>query len=140
MKARGRFNSQDVAKAAGVSRTTVSYVLNNRHVEGRIAEHTRQNVLRVAAEMGYRMNPLSRGLKFDKTKLIGVFCQVRADDFHNRILNAIHQASHAAGYLVLNAYVQGMRNSANRWRDFHERGGSIVRDRDERTPTDHRYR
>jgi LacI family transcriptional regulator len=55
--------------------------------------------------MGYRMNPLSRGLKFDKTKLIGVFCQVRADDFHNRILNAIHQASHAAGYLVLNAYV-----------------------------------
>ena len=48
-----RTTMADVAKAAGVSRTTVSFVLNNRD-GARIPPQTRERVQQVAAELGYR--------------------------------------------------------------------------------------
>ena len=44
---------EDVARVAGVSRTTVSFVLNNRD-GARIPPQTRERVQQVAAELGYR--------------------------------------------------------------------------------------
>ncbi|MDA2809364.1 LacI family DNA-binding transcriptional regulator [Nocardiopsis sp. RSe5-2] len=49
---RQRVTSHDVAKAAGVSRTTVSFVLNGASGQS-IPEATRQAVLRAARELGY---------------------------------------------------------------------------------------
>ena len=43
---------KDIAKAAGVSPTTVSLVLNNR--PSRIAEDTKEHILRVAREMQFQ--------------------------------------------------------------------------------------
>lgn len=54
--------SAEVARAAGVSRATVSYVLND--VPGQtVSAQTRATVLRVARELGYRPNVLARSLK-----------------------------------------------------------------------------
>ncbi len=60
---------EDVAKSAGVSPTTVSYVLNNR---GNVSEPTRQRVLQVARELQYRPNLVGRGLASNKAQTIGI--------------------------------------------------------------------
>lgn len=59
----------DIAKAAGVSITTVSHALNGK---GRIPLATRQRVVGVAHELGYRPNPQARGLATGKTLTIAI--------------------------------------------------------------------
>jgi DNA-binding LacI/PurR family transcriptional regulator len=54
-----RPTSFDVARRAGVSRATVSHVLNGR---GRIPEETRQRVLAAASELQYTPSPAGRAL------------------------------------------------------------------------------
>ncbi len=59
---RRRPTSSDVAREAGVSRTTVSYVLNG--VSGqRITEETRAKVLGAAERLGYTLNAVARTLQ-----------------------------------------------------------------------------
>ena len=59
----------DVAKKAGVSRSTVSLVLNNSPL---VKEETREKVERVIAEMNYVPNSNARGLSAKVTNNIGV--------------------------------------------------------------------
>lgn len=62
----------DVAREAGVSRTTVSYVMNGR-TDLAIPESTRERVLSVASQLGYRNHPIARALKTGRTNLIGLW-------------------------------------------------------------------
>ncbi len=64
-------SSVDVAERAGVSRATVSYVLNGRS-DKTIQDATRDRVLRAAEELRYRANRLSHGVLRGKTGLVGV--------------------------------------------------------------------
>jgi LacI family transcriptional regulator len=66
-----RVRLQDVAERAGVSQTTVSFVLNERPGSG-ISVETRDRVLRVAREMGYRPNLTARSLRTQVTRTIGL--------------------------------------------------------------------
>ncbi|MFI6324412.1 LacI family DNA-binding transcriptional regulator [Nonomuraea sp. NPDC050556] len=59
----------DVARAAGVSKTTVSDALNGA---GRLPEATREHVKQVARSMGYRPNATARLLRAGHTRLIGL--------------------------------------------------------------------
>ena len=52
---------QDVANHVGVSRTTVSFVLNGGTGNG-IPQETRDRVHRAVTELGYRPNQMARGL------------------------------------------------------------------------------
>lgn len=47
--------TSDIAKAAGVSRTTVSFVLNNKRAQN-ISEETKKKILKIAKELGYKPN------------------------------------------------------------------------------------
>jgi LacI family transcriptional regulator len=58
-----------VALAAGVSLATVSRVLNNPE---KVKQETRDRVLRVIKELGYRPNVIARGLASRKTTTVGV--------------------------------------------------------------------
>ena len=60
----------DVARRAGVSVTTVSYVLNNRPG---ISEATRARVRAAAEELHYAPNALIRSLQKRKSNLIGLY-------------------------------------------------------------------
>jgi DNA-binding LacI/PurR family transcriptional regulator len=60
---------RDVAAAAGVSLTTVSHVLSN---QGRIGEKTRQRVLDVANELGYRANVHAQQLVTNRSRTIAI--------------------------------------------------------------------
>ena len=61
-KEQRRVTSEDVARASGVSRATVSYVLNNDPRQS-IPLETRERVLKIARELGYRPSTAARILR-----------------------------------------------------------------------------
>ncbi|WP_037605990.1 LacI family DNA-binding transcriptional regulator [Streptacidiphilus rugosus] len=65
----GQITSTDVARAAGVSRATVSFVLNGTPT-ARISEETRTRVLAAADELGYVPHAAARSLRAGRTDLI----------------------------------------------------------------------
>jgi len=66
---------KDVAKLAGVSTTTVSYVINKT---GFLSEQTRLKVLKAINELGYRPNIVARSLRSRKTSTVGlIICDLR---------------------------------------------------------------
>ena len=76
-----RVRLRDVAERAGVSQTTVSFVLNERPGSG-ISVETRDRVLRVAREMGYRPNLTARSLRTQVTRTIGLVSdQIVTDNY-----------------------------------------------------------
>lgn len=80
---------KDVARRAGVSITTVSYVLNG---QGNISEATRRAVLAAAEELNYHPNAHARHLKKRRTRTIGVFVGSLGGLFYEEILEGIHTA------------------------------------------------
>jgi DNA-binding LacI/PurR family transcriptional regulator len=65
-----RPTSRDVAAAAGVSRATVSYVLNGAHEKHRITPATRDRVLAVADGLGYEPNAVALALRAGRTEIV----------------------------------------------------------------------
>jgi LacI family transcriptional regulator len=100
-----RVTAQEVADLAGVSRTTVSFVLND--VPGvRISEETRQKVLRAVKELGYFPHAAARSLATRKSYLIGfVLCQspdrVFSDAFLPEVLKGVSEVARSSGFRVL---------------------------------------
>jgi len=62
---------RDIAVRAGVSRSTVSFVLNDKHSAMGVNEDTRRRVLEVASELGYRRNELARAVVTGKNRVFG---------------------------------------------------------------------
>lgn len=93
---------RDVAREAGVSTATVSYVLNDSR---RVAEETRQRVLKAAQRLGYRANIIARNLQASETRLLGYTWRPTPPDQFNPILdqflNAIAQAAARHEYHIL---------------------------------------
>jgi len=100
-----RTTSLDVANKAGVSRTTVSFVLNN--VPGvNISKTTREKVLKAAQKLNYHPNAAGRKLVSGKSHTLGlVLCQspeqVFADAFLPQVILGIEQAAIQQGFHIL---------------------------------------
>ena len=62
-------NIGEIARRAGVSRSTVSYALSGRRA---VSDETRLRIERVIAEHGYRPNAAARALKEGRTRTIGL--------------------------------------------------------------------
>jgi LacI family transcriptional regulator len=92
---RSRVSAADVAEEAEVSRTTVSFVLNNTPGK-HISEQTRQRVLEAAARLGYEPNQDARRLAMLRNRAIGLFiCHsqyVYTDAFIVRTIEGMSQA------------------------------------------------
>jgi len=69
MTAKRRLTSFDVARESGVSRSTVSYVLNNDPKQS-IPPETRERVLKAARKLGYRPFAPARNLRAGRSRLI----------------------------------------------------------------------
>ncbi|MGW2050292.1 LacI family DNA-binding transcriptional regulator [Streptomyces sp. NPDC001858] len=68
----GRVTATDVAKEAGVSQTTVSYVLNDVPNQ-KISEQTRRRVLDAVAKLGYKPSAAARALRLGRSDLVLMF-------------------------------------------------------------------
>jgi LacI family transcriptional regulator len=105
MQNRKRSTSLDVAKLARVSRTTVSFVLNN--VPGvSISETTRKRVQNAAQKLNYHTNIAGKKLVSGKSYTLGlVLCQspeqIFADAFLPQVILGVEQAAIQQGFHVL---------------------------------------
>jgi LacI family transcriptional regulator len=96
--------SAEVARKAGVSRTTVSFVLNGVLNRG-ISEATRARVLAVADELGYRPNIAARTLAGGASATVGLVMpqatHLYDDAFLAHLVGSINEACHRAGLKML---------------------------------------
>lgn len=92
--------SADVAKVVGVSRATVSLVMNGTASKVRISEETREKVRAVAAQMGYRPNHAARSLRQRRTRSIAVVLPTLANPYYYEVVLGAQAAARAAGYTV----------------------------------------
>jgi len=105
MRQAKRTTSRDVARLAHVSRTTVSFILNN--VPGvSISAATRQRVLDAAKKLNYSPNVAGRKLVSGKSYTIGlVLCQspeqIFTDAFLPQVILGVEQAALQQGFHVL---------------------------------------
>ena len=103
--ATNRVTSQDVADRAGVSRTTVSLVLNN--VPGvQISEATRRRVLQAAKELNYVPDAAAQALASRQSQIIGLILirtpdQIASDVFLTQTLDGLIKSVHSVGMRLL---------------------------------------
>jgi LacI family transcriptional regulator len=94
-----RPTQKDVARRAGVSRSTVSYVLNDQtDLKIPISPETRQRVLEAIAELGYEPDARAQSLRGGYTKIVGVIIPVIQNPFFWQTLSGISDALHESGY------------------------------------------
>lgn len=100
--------SEDIARLAGVSRSTVSRVINNY---GNIPEETRKKVMKVIEEYHYHPNSNARVLAGKKTDTIGLFIvsiaekdnvnRVYRNNYFSPFIDAVIDTANANGIFVL---------------------------------------
>jgi len=100
-----RATAREVAELAGVSRTTVSFVLNS--VPGmRISEETRQRVFEAARQLDYHPDATARRMAYGQTRVIGFVVrqspdQFFADHFLPQVLSGLSRCATAQSYHIL---------------------------------------
>lgn len=93
---------KDIALAAGVSPATVSLVLNNR--PSRIAEETREHILRIAREMQFQQESGLDFSAFKRVKSIGLIVPDGTNLFFEGLAKKIAEYSFRQGYTVFQSY------------------------------------
>lgn len=93
-------SSKDVAREAGVSQATVSYVLNN--VQGiKIKPETRQSVIAAAKRLNYHPNLIAQSMKLKKSMSIGVVSDKNVSNFmFMKVLEGIKDALLPRNYSI----------------------------------------
>ena len=100
-----RVTSHDVARLAGVSRTTVSFVLNDV-ANVQISEETRQRVLHAAEELGYHPDAAARSLATRQTHTLALVLyqsadRIVADAFLSDVVRGLSQVAQERGFRLL---------------------------------------
>lgn len=94
---------REVAALAGVSRQTVSRVLND-HPE--VAAATKERVLTAMRQLDYRMNNAARALGTKRSRTLGVLASDALQYGPSRSIAAIEAAARGAGYWVSAAFAE----------------------------------
>jgi DNA-binding LacI/PurR family transcriptional regulator len=103
-----------VARAARVSPSTVSLVLNNRNAGIAFSAATVERVRAAAADLNYRPNAAARSLRTSRTMTVGVIMRDLLHPFSAEFSRAVYAVCLARGYHVLmgNAEYRGNEGSA----------------------------
>ncbi len=92
---------KDIAREAGISIATVSYVLNNKYKDFKISEEMAAKVRAVAARLNYQPSFIARSLKSGTTKTIGLVLEDISNPFFGNLASIIEKEAQAAGYTVI---------------------------------------
>jgi DNA-binding LacI/PurR family transcriptional regulator len=93
-----RVSIKDIAKAAGVSHSTVSRALSDSPL---VSDGTKARIQRLADEMGYSPNSLARSLVTRQTYTVGVVVTTIADPFIAAVVQGIEATAQDHGYTVI---------------------------------------
>lgn len=89
---------KDIAKALGLSTSTVSRALRDSH---EISTETKQLVLEYATRINYHPNPIALSLKEKRSRSIGVIVAEIANSFFSQAINGIESVAYDKGYNVI---------------------------------------
>lgn len=89
---------RDVANRAGVSKMTVSRVINN---SGYISQGTRERVQAAIAEIGYVPNTLARGLRFKQTKTLALVIADITNPFFTTLARGVQDTAGEQSFNVI---------------------------------------
>ena len=92
-----QITTKDIARICGVSRGTVDRALHNRPG---INPETKEKILKIAKELGYRPNMVARSLVKGQTMSIGVVVFDLYNRFFAQLLNSIEQRAQEQGYFT----------------------------------------
>src|SRR3954452_17423567 len=90
-----------VAKEAGVSVATVSYVLSGRHRNHTIKDSTADRVREAASRLGYRRNDAARAIRTGKSDLVLLSLSVLADPWAQAVAAEVSAAVTPLGKTAL---------------------------------------
>ena len=93
-----RTTIKDIARIAGVSVTTVSRALNDAP---EIRPETRERILRICREQGFRINYLARSLVSSRTHVLGVVLPDLSGPFHAALSLHLERYARERGYQIL---------------------------------------
>jgi len=88
----------DVSRLAGVSKTTVSRVLNTPEL---VNVRTRTRVLEVIQKLNYSPSIIARGMRGQKTNMIGVIIPDITNLFYSEFLKHVEKVATEKGYIVV---------------------------------------
>ena len=93
-----RVSIKDIAKAAGVSHSTVSRALSDSPL---VSMETKERIQLLAQEMGYSPDAQARSLVMGRTQTLGVVVTTIIDPFIAEIVQSIENTAHNCGYSVI---------------------------------------
>jgi len=102
---KNRVTTQDIAAKAGVSKATVSYVLNDT---GSVSAEVTKRVLAYAKELGYQENRLAKATRTGKTNIVGLVLPDLCNPFFPKMAQAVVNAASQKDYSV---FLVDARNS-----------------------------
>lgn len=95
-----RASIKDIARIAGVSVATVSYVLNKKEGQ-RISEDTKKKIFDIAETINYVPNRIARSLQNNRTKLLGLIVADISNDFYSSIARHLEDKALKLGYTLI---------------------------------------
>ncbi|CAO95791.1 catabolite repressor/activator [Erwinia tasmaniensis] len=91
----------EIARLAGVSRTTASYVINGKARQYRVSDKTVEKVMAVVREHNYHPNAVAAGLRAGRTRSIGLVIPDLENTSYTRIANYLERQARQRGYQLL---------------------------------------
>lgn len=93
-----RVSIKDVAKAAGVSHSTVSRALNDSPL---VNAETKARIQRLSQQMGYSPDAIARSLVTQRTRTVGVVATTITDPFVAEVVQGVEDAAQESGYSII---------------------------------------
>lgn len=115
---------KEIAKRCGVSVTTVSNILNGRP---KVGEETRRRILEAVDEMGYQPNFIARGLRKQKTDMIGIIAEDIAQFTTPEMIENIMAYCEERGYKVILQNMRFYMRWQNEWQNKEEEYYAVLK-------------
>ncbi|MFY0991142.1 catabolite repressor/activator [Halomonas sp. C05BenzN] len=105
----------EIARLAGVSRTTASYVINGKAVERRISPDTVERVMAVVREHRYRVDAQAAALRRGSSRTLGLIVPDLENVSYARLAKRLERGAREQGYQLL---IVGSDDQADAERDL----------------------
>lgn len=89
----------DVALKAGVSKSTVSRALSEDHKN--VSKETLEKIVKIAEEMGYKINPAASNLRSNRSRIIGLVIPELVTTFYVNFINYVQTKLYEMGFQMM---------------------------------------
>lgn len=96
-----KYNIEELAKKIGVSKTLVSFVLNNKADKYGVSKATQKKVMAAIKKLGFQPSSSARMLRLKKSNLIGLVVADISNPFFAQIAMQIERLADKAGYRII---------------------------------------